>query len=51
MDSLPNNLQENAKNYAKVFIDGLNHSVTPFHAVEYFTNQLLTNGFIELKEK
>jgi len=42
---------EYAKKYATQFIDGLNSSVTPFHAVEYFRSQLLENGFKEINEK
>jgi len=44
-------LIENSKKYAHQFIEGLNKSVTPFHAVEYFKSQLLENGFKEINEK
>jgi len=53
MDTTSNSdlLYENARKYASIFVDGLNQSVTPFHAVEYLSKQLLSNGFQELKEK
>ena len=44
-------LVENAKKYAHQFIDGLNKSVTPFHAVEYLKNELVQQGFKEINEK
>jgi len=42
---------EVAKKFAIEIIDGLNQSVTPYHAVEYCSRKLVENGFKELNEK
>lgn len=51
MDSNTTKISDEARNYAKIFVDGLNEAVTPFHVVDYIKNQLLSNGFTELREK
>lgn len=40
-----------SQKYAKSIVDGLNQSVTAFHAVDYCKKKLLDNGFNELREK
>lgn len=42
---------EISKKFALEILDGLNHSITPFHAVDYCRTKLLANGFNELSEK
>ncbi len=42
---------EISKKFATEIIEGLNQSVTPFHAVEYCSKKLVQNGFEELNEK
>jgi aspartyl aminopeptidase len=42
---------EISKKFAYEIIDGLNYSVTAYHAVDYCRNKLLTSGFRELSEK
>jgi aspartyl aminopeptidase len=44
-------LLEISKKYALEIIEGLNHSVTPFHAVDFCSKKLIDNGFKELNEK
>lgn len=44
-------LLEVARKYALDIIDGLNESVTPFHAVEYCKGLLKQAGFTEIFEK
>jgi aspartyl aminopeptidase len=40
-----------SKKFALEIVEGLNHSVTPFHAVEYCSKKLVDSGFKELNEK
>jgi aspartyl aminopeptidase len=40
-----------AKKFALQTINGLNESVTAYHAVKYCRDRLLSNGFLELNEK
>lgn len=40
-----------AQKVASEIVDGLNESVTPFHAVEYMTQKLREKGFLEIIEK
>jgi aspartyl aminopeptidase len=51
MKSSTDSLLEISKKFAKEIIEGLNQSVTPFHAVNYCSNLLVNGGFKELKEK
>ena len=44
-------LLEISKKYALELIEGLNRSVTPFHAVDYCRNTLLGSGFNEISER
>lgn len=44
-------LLETSKKFAKEIVDGLNKSVTHFHAVDYCKRRLLENDFSELNEK
>lgn len=44
-------LLEISKKFAREIVDGLNHSITPFHAVDYCRKQLTDNGFNEILEK
>ena len=44
-------LLEISKKYALELIEGLNKSVTPFHAVDYCKNALLGSGFNEISER
>lgn len=43
-------LLEISKKYALELIEGLNKSVTPFHAVDYCRSTLLKSGFSEISE-
>jgi aspartyl aminopeptidase len=45
------NILEISKKFALEIIDGLNASVTHFHAVDHMKRNLLNNGFNELNEK
>ena len=40
-----------SKKFAFEILEGLNQSITPFHAVEYCSNKLISSGFKELYEK
>lgn len=40
-----------SKKFALEIVDGLNESVTHFHAVDYMRRQLVKDGFNELLEK
>lgn len=40
-----------SKKFALEIVDGLNSSITPFHAVDYCKGRLLSSGFSELNEK
>jgi aspartyl aminopeptidase len=51
MKTSSNNLLELSRKFAKEIVDGLNKSVTPFHAVDYCKKKLLENDFRELNEK
>lgn len=42
---------EISKKFAKEIINGLNESVTPYHAVDYCRRKLTENGFLEICEK
>ena len=42
---------ELSRKFAAEIVDGLNKSVTQFHAVDHCRNELLANGFKELTEK
>lgn len=42
---------EVSKKFAKEIINGLNESVTAYHAVDLCRRKLLDNGFSELIEK
>jgi hypothetical protein len=44
-------LLEISKKYALELIEGLNRSVTPFHAVDYCRTTLLGSGFNEISER
>jgi aspartyl aminopeptidase len=48
---LKNELLDLSKKFGNEILEGLNQSVTPFHAVDYCRKKLLSNGFIELNEK
>lgn len=40
-----------SRKFALQIIEGLNHSVTAYHAVNYAREKLLAGGFSELSEK
>ena len=44
-------LLEISRKYALELIEGLNRSVTPFHAVDYCRSSLLGSGFNEISER
>jgi aspartyl aminopeptidase len=44
-------LLEISKKFAIEIVEGLNQSVTPYHAVDYCSRKLVENGFKELNEK
>jgi len=46
-----NNILDLSRKFAKEIVDGLNQSVTAFHAVDYCKKKLLENEFRELNEK
>ncbi len=48
---LKTNILEKSKKFATEIVEGLNHSVTQFHAVEYCTEKLVANGFTEINER
>jgi len=43
-------LLEEAQTYAQHIVDGLNHSVTQFHAVNHCKERLAKAGYQELRE-
>jgi aspartyl aminopeptidase len=45
------NLLEISKKFALEIVEGLNESVTHFHAVDYMKKKLINHGFNELCEK
>ena len=45
------NLIELSKKFALEIVEGLNESITHFHAVDYMKRKLLKDGFNELCEK
>ncbi len=51
LKSISNSLLENSRKFAKEIVEGLNQSVTPFHAVDYCKRKLKENNFTELNEK
>jgi len=51
MKTTSESLLEISRKFAKEIIEGLNQSVTPFHAVDYCRRKLLDNNFRELNEK
>ena len=51
MKTTTDSILELGRKYAVDVIEGLNYSVTPFHAVDYCRRKLLENGFKELNEK
>ena len=51
MRSSSESILEISKKFAMEIVNGLNQSITPFHAVEYCSNKLKTSGFQELNEK
>jgi aspartyl aminopeptidase len=44
-------LNKNAQEYSKRFINSINEAVTPYHAIEHFSKELESKGFTELREK
>lgn len=45
------NILDISKKFAKEIIEGLNASVTAYHAVDYCKKKLVDNGFMEICEK
>ena len=51
MKTTSDSLLDLSKKFALEIVDGLNQSITPFHAVDYCRKKLIDNGFSELHEK
>lgn len=50
MSKVSHLLYKEGKSYSENILKGLTASVSHFHGVEYMTNELTKNGFIEIKE-
>jgi aspartyl aminopeptidase len=51
LKNVKSEIKKVAKEFASEIIDGLNQSVTPYHAVSYIKSKLLSDGFNEINEK